>query len=819
MRKKMARMKKKIKQEGMETGDDEGEEEGRGRSSRSDHKRIRLNTRPIEGRSEEEEERIIDHRLARLLSQGWKPIEAQVPHKRNRVSSSKQEEEIVYPSLKRARLVSPSSSTQGEEHQETIKKRTIELIEISDDDQVLTSSSRTDDEDGRLTSHPTTTINPFKLHKRIKLDLDRFEYQDHTRYSKNINHHHPKNINHHHPKNIIHPSSSNSSRHPLPNFTPGPESRTEYAILVAEAERLRLEGNAAYKNSDYQAAIALYTQALLRYPSQSIPNQTFHPGYATSLANRASAHMARFDYPLAVQDLRSSLEAVEIPPLITSNIRNDLLKRLLRLIRCHLALLDHQSASHIFHIIHDPHSPIFIDPSSLSDQSSHHHIQLSNLSARLKSIQDSIEKLEADKAHHRWHRVLLTIQELEDRIPSWGFKLQPRHLPESWTLLKAEALVRSGHIPAAEQVLNNIPPFDSPSLEYQVVKAWISFGQGNLHEANKITLGILNRYPDDLTLRSLSQYIQGFLEPLLAIERTSDSHHFKTIESCEELLTRLTEPITTNLRIIVSTILCEQLYAVQGAMDGKAHHRIMVLSNEILTSYLKFSISSMGKTTSEPYRVYVIRLLLVQARSSLDLVPSRSIRIYRAILTLLTTVWIDLKDSYVSDALAEATQRINLRTHHHFSPPRASFTHSNPHSCSSTGSSSYSYSYSSFSKTQHQHQTKTSNQQSSHQSQGQKHHHQYQSRSYSQNQSQYDHQNTRSHRHTSSSSRDPKGYYRTLGLKSDATIQDIRKSFRTLSLTHHPDKGGRTELFQAINQAHSVLSNSESRSRYDLTGS
>jgi hypothetical protein len=37
-----------------------------------------------------------------------------------------------------------------------------------------------------------------------------------------------------------------------------------------------------------------------------------------------------------------------------------------------------------------------------------------------------------------------------------------------------------------------------------------------------------------------------------------------------------------------------------------------------------------------------------------------------------------------------------------------------------------------------------------------------------------------------------------LGLAKDASVTDIKKAFRTLSLTHHPDKGGETELFQIV---------------------
>jgi hypothetical protein len=44
-------------------------------------------------------------------------------------------------------------------------------------------------------------------------------------------------------------------------------------------------------------------------------------------------------------------------------------------------------------------------------------------------------------------------------------------------------------------------------------------------------------------------------------------------------------------------------------------------------------------------------------------------------------------------------------------------------------------------------------------------------------------------------------WYEVLGVKADATREDIRNAFRALSLVHHPDRGGRDEDFKRINEA------------------
>lgn len=63
-----------------------------------------------------------------------------------------------------------------------------------------------------------------------------------------------------------------------------------------------------------------------------------------------------------------------------------------------------------------------------------------------------------------------------------------------------------------------------------------------------------------------------------------------------------------------------------------------------------------------------------------------------------------------------------------------------------------------------------------------------------------------------------KDYYELLGLKKDASADDIKKAFRRLARKHHPDTGGSEEKFKEINEAYEVLSDPEKRSQYDQYG-
>ncbi|KAH3764021.1 heat shock protein DnaJ family protein [Pelomyxa schiedti] len=61
-------------------------------------------------------------------------------------------------------------------------------------------------------------------------------------------------------------------------------------------------------------------------------------------------------------------------------------------------------------------------------------------------------------------------------------------------------------------------------------------------------------------------------------------------------------------------------------------------------------------------------------------------------------------------------------------------------------------------------------------------------------------------------------YYDVLGVKPDATEAEIKKAYRQLVPTHHPDKGGDPEKFQEISNAYEILSDPDQRRLYDQYG-
>jgi len=65
-----------------------------------------------------------------------------------------------------------------------------------------------------------------------------------------------------------------------------------------------------------------------------------------------------------------------------------------------------------------------------------------------------------------------------------------------------------------------------------------------------------------------------------------------------------------------------------------------------------------------------------------------------------------------------------------------------------------------------------------------------------------------------------KDYYQLLGVKKEAPGDEIKKAYRKLALTFHPDRNGGDsaceERLKEINEAYQVLGDEEKRRQYDL---
>src|SRR5688572_29985130 len=69
---------------------------------------------------------------------------------------------------------------------------------------------------------------------------------------------------------------------------------------------------------------------------------------------------------------------------------------------------------------------------------------------------------------------------------------------------------------------------------------------------------------------------------------------------------------------------------------------------------------------------------------------------------------------------------------------------------------------------------------------------------------------------------DYKDYYKILGVERNADEKEIKKAFRKLAQQYHPDKNPGDKVaeakFKEINEAYTVLSDADKRSKYDRFG-
>lgn len=60
--------------------------------------------------------------------------------------------------------------------------------------------------------------------------------------------------------------------------------------------------------------------------------------------------------------------------------------------------------------------------------------------------------------------------------------------------------------------------------------------------------------------------------------------------------------------------------------------------------------------------------------------------------------------------------------------------------------------------------------------------------------------------------------YEVLGVPRDATVEVIRKGYKSKARANHPDHGGDAEKMKSVNHAWEILSDPEKKELYDLTG-
>ena len=63
-----------------------------------------------------------------------------------------------------------------------------------------------------------------------------------------------------------------------------------------------------------------------------------------------------------------------------------------------------------------------------------------------------------------------------------------------------------------------------------------------------------------------------------------------------------------------------------------------------------------------------------------------------------------------------------------------------------------------------------------------------------------------------------KDFYKILGVKKNAPLEEVVNAFREAAKKHHPDKGGDPKIFKLLSRAYAVIKDPVKRNNYDRTG-
>ncbi|KAG0144279.1 hypothetical protein CROQUDRAFT_47576 [Cronartium quercuum f. sp. fusiforme G11] len=515
----------------------------------------------------------------------------------------------------------------------------------------------------------------------------------------------------------------------LPNFVPGPAGQTEYAEQVSLADELREAGNTAYQEKKYQDAIELYTVASQAYPLQPLPDRPAHPGFTTSLANRASAHMALNDHRAAADDLRQSMKSTILPPFLPDSLRTTLARRILRLAKCYLALLEPQPAADALEHVSKPSAPVFLAHTNPLWQ------EMSIAFLRTNKLATAVKVVELERDQKRWKETSEAIEAVENLAKTWAY----RHpsLPGRWLCWKAEAQVWLGEPTAAEETLSLYTQSTLPDeeLEHEHLRV-----QGLVHMAQAKFDSAITFFSEAITgnedppLRKMLDRAQVLKEQWQRIERLvavgpTSQNHTVVIRLASTCLVGSEGPIERLIRIKLLVTICEARLKVSLLQPRP----LVELEYAKVLVETGFNFERRCELRPE-YRPFVIRVLLCRARTT------HAQADYRLLATLLRVdnwgagMTIDLAAVYQEIDRHERPRPVPL-------PSRSAFCKLTP--------------------------------------------------------------------------RDPKGYYAILQVSHLAQPAELKRSYRALCRTCHPDKGGQTAAFQQIQEAFEILSDPIKRRAYD----
>ncbi|KAH8091743.1 hypothetical protein BXZ70DRAFT_953084 [Cristinia sonorae] len=217
--------------------------------------------------------------------------------------------------------------------------------------------------------------------------------------------------------------------------SPEPEPEPEEVDPVKKAEKVKEQGNVAFKASRFQDAIELYTTAI-----------ELDPAEPTYLTNRAAAYMAlkRFKPALADCQQAAALQAASPQP-----------KTLVRLARCQLSTGSTAPALSTLRTV------ITLDPKNTAAL---------QLQKKVQDLEGHLRNFESAKGRNDWGMARLALDKCTQAIESEG-----GDIPTQWRLWRIELELARGNWDAAGMAANDALRSEPNSPDVLTLRGLILF--------------------------------------------------------------------------------------------------------------------------------------------------------------------------------------------------------------------------------------------------------------------------------------------------------------------------------------------------------
>ncbi|THH08431.1 hypothetical protein EW145_g2718 [Phellinidium pouzarii] len=253
---------------------------------------------------------------------------------------------------------------------------------------------------------------------------------------------------------------------PSGSHSPQMEESNSAAVL---AEELKEEGNTAFREKCYVAAIRLYSQAIDLQPTEP-----------TYLTNRAASHMAMKHFKLALADCQKAASIQSGTPSA---------KTLIRLARCQLAVGSPGPALSVLR------ETLALEPSNAAAK---------QLQAKVLELEAHLRNFEGSMSRKDWGMARLALDRCMQSIEG-----DAGDVPSEWRCWQIELELARGNWNEANTAANDALRLNSNSADVVALRGLVLFLTAKLPGALQHAMSALRLDPDNARAKKLRQRVKA----------------------------------------------------------------------------------------------------------------------------------------------------------------------------------------------------------------------------------------------------------------------------------------------------------------------